>query len=84
MVKEIAFIPIHRGFNYASNPIGYVDLSGEEIVLKFNDKADISAEDVNSGLSLFAPSYLITKEKDGTVKEIRVESFSLVNASGGL
>ena len=77
-IKEVSFIPIHVGFDYTTRPIGYVDVADGNIILKLNDKELITSEDVNSGHVVFAPSYLIVKEENSIVKQISVESFSLL------
>jgi hypothetical protein len=77
-IKEISFIPIHVGFDYSTRPIGYTDTTDGNVILKLNDKEQITVEDVNSGKVVFAPSYLIVKEENGIVKQISVESFSLL------
>jgi len=77
-IKEVSFIPIHVGFDYSTRPIGYVDVADGNVVLKLNEKEQIAVEDVNTGKVVFAPSYLIVKEENGVVKEISVESFSLL------
>lgn len=61
-----------------SNPVGYADLSDERCILKLNEKEKITVDEVNSSQKVFAPSYIITKEKNGIVTEITVDSFSLI------
>ena len=68
---------ISKNFDYSSNPIGYVDLEGG-ITLKLNPKEQIKAKDITSGKVAFAPSYIISKEKDGIVQEVIVNDFSLI------
>ena len=76
--EQVAFIPILLNFDQASNPIGYVDLADERCVLKLNPKQKVLLEDINSGKSVFAPSYIVSKEKDGIVIEVVLDSFSLI------
>ena len=77
MTDQSKFLVILKNFDYSSNPIGYVDLE-HGCVLKLNDKQKITADDINTGKLVFAPSYVISKEEDGFVKEITVDSFSLI------
>jgi hypothetical protein len=76
--EEVPFVPILDNFDQASMPLGYVDLAGEKCVLKLNDKKKVTVDDINSGRYAFAPTYIITREEKGVVKEIIVDSFSLV------
>ena len=78
MTKQTAFIPLLRSFD-ESSPIGYVDVTDENVILKVNTKVEkIKVEDINAGKFAFAPSYIVTGEKDGFVTEIALDSFSLV------
>ena len=76
--KLTQFMPILQNFDYKSNPVGYVDFSNETITLKVDPKHKIKADDVNAGKTVFAPSYIITKQIEGNVTEIVVDSFSLI------
>jgi len=73
-------MPILQNFDYKSNPVGYVDFTDDSIILKVNAKEKVRAEDINSGKVVFAPSYVVTKEKDGIALEVTVDSFSLVTS----
>ena len=78
MTKQTAFIPLLRNFDERS-PIGYVDVTEKNVVLKVNtDVEKIKVEDINTGKVAFAPSYIVTDEKDGLVTELVLDSFSLV------
>lgn len=76
--KLTQFMPILRDFDYASNPVGFVDLADERITLKVNAKEKVTTDDINSGKAVFAPSYIVTKDDNGIVQEIVVDSFSLL------
>ena len=78
MTKQTAFIPLLRNFN-EREPIGYVDVTEKNVTLKINtDVEKVKAEDINTGKLAFAPSYIVTGEKDGLVTELVLDSFSLV------
>lgn len=81
--EQVPFVPILNNFDEASMPLGYVDLAGEKIVLKLNDKQKVTVDDINSGRLAFAPTYIIIREEKGIVKEITVDSFSLVTLQKG-
>lgn len=72
------FIPILLNFDQLSNPVGYVDLTDERCVLKLNPKQKVTVADIQSGAVALAPSYIISKEKDGIVLEAVLDSFSLI------
>lgn len=78
MTNQTPFIIINRNFDSSSNPIGFVDLDDGNIRLKVNPKEKVTVDDINKGKFAFAPSYLVSKETNGIVEEVLVDSFSLV------
>ena len=78
MTNQTAFIPLLRNFN-EREPIGYVDVTEKNVTLKLNVNVEkVKVEDINTGKYAFAPSYIVTGEKDGLVTELVLDSFSLV------
>jgi hypothetical protein len=53
-------------------------LTDERCVLKLNTKEKVTVEDINTGKIMFAPTYIVSKVDGDIVKEIVIDSFSLL------
>lgn len=72
-----SFIPIVLEHNLASNPLGFVEHSNGRVVMKMSKDANVTVEDINTMNRVFAPAYVVTKEKDGVVLECELLAMSL-------
>lgn len=71
-------IPISWGHNHTQLPIGrMVERDGKQI-LEFMPEAKVSVDAINRINGQLAPSYIITKEKDGVVLECELIAFAVV------
>lgn len=71
-------IPINYGHDYTRPSIGkMVERDGKQMLV-FNKGANISVDSINSINGRIAPTYIITKEKDGIVLECELVSFAVV------
>lgn len=73
-----SIIPIVYGHDYATNsPIGIVKSEKGRVIMKLRENAGITLEDINTTNKVFAPSYVVTKEKNGIVLEVELVAMSL-------
>lgn len=72
-------IPILPGHDLSARPIGIVKFENGVIKFKLNDKAQITAEQIQNVNKAFSPTYLVTKEENGFVEELELIAMNVLD-----